>query len=115
MHARGAREELAILLPNTMSHFLRDGRHVLPESGTALRPGLLARLSDVLDWVVALPMRPRVIDEVNALSEREMADLELIRSKLPGWFDDAPAAAPASDHRQQGNPAADCLNWAVPG
>ena len=97
MHARGAREELAILLPNTMSHYLRDGRHVLPERGVA-RPGLFTRLSEILGWVVELPMRERVIDPVAALSEQELADLELIRSRRRGWF----VAVP------------ECLTWVAP-
>lgn len=107
MHARGAREELAILLPNTMSHVLRSGRHVMPERGAA-QPSLFARLTEVLDWVVELPMRRPVMDEVNRLSEQELADLQLIQAKLPGWLESAP------DRREQRPSAPDRLTWISP-
>ena len=106
MHARGAREELAILLPNTMSHSLHNGQHVLPEQG-ASQPGLFARLVALIGRLVELPMRRSVMDEVGGLSDQELADLGLTRADVPQRFD-PPSAA---DRHQQRSGSLDSLNW----
>lgn len=105
MHTRGAKEELAILLPNTMSHALRNGRHVLPEPAAASR-SLFDRLGTMIGRIVDLAMRRPVIEDLGTLSAQELADVGLTRAEMPSSFD------PASDTRQQRAGAPDCLNWA---
>ena len=107
MHTRGAKEELAILLPNTMSHAFHNGRHVVFEPEDE-GPGLLDRLRAVLTWIVDLPMRRPVLDEVSALSQQELADLGLTQAELARGFDRS--AAP--DRGRQYGGGSDCLNWA---
>lgn len=67
MHVRGAKLELATLLPNTMSHVFGNGRHGVPEPA-APRGGLFARLEQAVGRVVRLPSRRPAQDQMSAQS-----------------------------------------------
>jgi uncharacterized protein YjiS (DUF1127 family) len=98
MHTRVAKEELAILLPNTMSHYFQDEPAYTP-APAAKRSGLLAHLRAALRWIAEMPKRRAVMDELGMLSDHELADIGLTRSDLPYVFDPAFAA----DHAAQRN------------
>lgn len=49
----------------------------------------IARLQAAVAWVVDMPRRRAVIDELAALSDHELADIGLIRSDLKRVFDPA--------------------------
>jgi uncharacterized protein YjiS (DUF1127 family) len=91
MHTRVAKEELAILLPNTMSHYFQDEPAYTAEPQVS-RPGLLAHLRAALRWIAEMPKRRAVMDELSMLSDHELADIGLSRSDLPYVFDPAFAA-----------------------
>ena len=91
MHTRVAKEELAILLPNTMSHYFQDEPvHVAEPEAT--RSGLFARIGAVLRWIAEFPKRQAVMDELSMLSDHELADIGLNRADVSHVFDPAFAA-----------------------
>jgi uncharacterized protein YjiS (DUF1127 family) len=92
MNARVSKEELALLLPNAMSHYFRDEddyAYAPPVEG----PGLLARIGAAVRWLVEIPKRQAVMDELSMMSDHELADIGLTRAELPRVFDPAFAAA----------------------
>ncbi len=89
MSARIAKEELSLLLPNTMSHYFHDDHNY---QATTKGPGLLARLSGMLRWLAEMPKRRAVLDELSMLSDHELADIGLNRGELPRVFDPSFAA-----------------------
>ena len=95
MHTRVAKEELAILLPNTMSHYFQDEPAYTAEPQVS-RPGLLAYLRSALRWIAEMPKRRAVMDELSMLSDHELADIGLSRAELPHVFDPAFAAERAA-------------------
>lgn len=85
MSQRLAKEEMALLIPDTLSHYFKDE----PEQFTRTtdRPGVFARLGHALRWLAELPRRRQVIDELAALSEHELADIGLTRTDVANVFD----------------------------
>jgi uncharacterized protein YjiS (DUF1127 family) len=60
----------------------------------AHRPaGVGAKLVAAVRWFAELPRRQAVLEELSALSDRELADIGLARSDLPRVFDPAFAGA----------------------
>jgi uncharacterized protein YjiS (DUF1127 family) len=91
MNAQISKEELALLLPNAMSHYFRD--EDLYTSAPAVEgPGVFARIGAALRWVAEFPKRRAVIEELSMMSDHEMADIGLARAELPLVFDPAFAA-----------------------
>ena len=83
MNVRVAKEELELLLPTTMSHYFHD-EPMQAAVPAVRRPGLFARM---WQWLVEMPKRRAVLDELNMLSDHELADIGLNRSELPRVFD----------------------------
>lgn len=88
MHARVAKEELAILLPNTMSQYAQFDR----EFGQPAPSGFFGRLHSAWRWLIEFPRRRAVLDELNMLSDHELSDIGLTRADLPRVFDPSFAA-----------------------
>lgn len=91
MHTRVAKEELAILLPNTMSHYFQDEPAYVAEPA-ATRSGLFARIGAALRWIAEFPRRQAVMDELSMLSDHELADIGLSRADVPYVFNPTFAA-----------------------
>lgn len=86
--AHVSKEEIALLIPNTLSHYFKDEVDYMPkveEEGVHL----FARIGAMFRWIAELPQRRAVMDELSALSEHELADIGLTRSDLPHVFDPA--------------------------
>ncbi len=85
MTARVAKEEMALLLPNSLSNYAAFA----PGEAEAFRPqnGFVQKLADALRWMVELPRRRAVMDELNTLSDHELSDIGLTRSELSRVFD----------------------------
>ena len=83
MNARVAKEEIALLMPTTLSHYADEPRLDQQDN----RPGLMNRLSAAVAWIADLPRRRSVIAELNELSDHELADIGLNRSELNRVFD----------------------------
>lgn len=88
MNARVAKEEIALLMPTTLSHYADEPR-LTPESD---KPTLMSTLASAVRWVADLPRRRAVLAELNELSDHELADIGLNRSELNRVFDPAFAA-----------------------
>ena len=85
MTARLAKEEMALLMPSTLSHYFKDDLGELPiaEQG----PSLFARLAAGLRWIGTLAKRQAVMSELSALSDHELADIGITRSEMTMVFD----------------------------
>jgi uncharacterized protein YjiS (DUF1127 family) len=84
MSQRLAKEEMALLMPNTLSHYFRDDPEQLPQ---AEEPGVFARVGSALRWLIDMPRRRHVMGELSALSEHELADIGLSRADVANVFD----------------------------
>jgi uncharacterized protein YjiS (DUF1127 family) len=91
MNVRIAKEELELLLPNTMSHYFHE-EHDYAVEPEVKRPGLFARLGAALRWLAEMPKRCAVLEELSMLSDHELADIGLSRADLGRVFDPAFAA-----------------------
>ena len=83
MNARVAKEEIALLMPTTLSHYADEPR-MMPETTEG---GLKGFLVAAVRWVAELPRRRAVLAELNELSDHELADIGLNRSELGRVFD----------------------------
>ena len=94
MTNRIAKEEIALLLPNTLGHYFHDDTATIaaPE-----RAGMLARVKGWVSELLALPQRAAVMRELNSLSDHELADIGLSRGDIPSVF--GAEMAPANDTR----------------
>lgn len=80
------------------AHFAKpDGSFALPGLSSeprAHRPaGVGAKLVAAVRWFAELPRRQAVLEELSALSDRELSDIGLNRGDLPRVFDPAFAKA----------------------
>ena len=93
MNARIAKEEIALLMPTTLSHYADEPRL----DGAPARSGLSEMIAGAVRWMVELPRRRTVLAELHELSDHELADIGLNRSELHRVFDPAFAAARTRD------------------
>jgi uncharacterized protein YjiS (DUF1127 family) len=91
MSAHIAKEEMALLMPKSLSHYFKDEPEylVVPEPAGN---GIFARVAGALRWVIQLPMRRSVIDELSAMTDHELADIGLSRSEVTRVFEPGFAA-----------------------
>lgn len=103
MSAHVAKEEMALLMPNSLSHYFKDEPEymVVPEPTGS---GIFARIGAALRWLAQMPARRSVIDELSSLSDHELADIGLARAELSRVFDTNFAAERAriAGHRPAG-------------
>jgi uncharacterized protein YjiS (DUF1127 family) len=88
MTARVAKEEMALLMPTSLSHYAPTSTQTYSDAPAAGH-GLVQRLADAFRWIVELPTRRAVISELSALSDHELSDIGLSRSELSRVFDPA--------------------------
>ena len=82
---------------NHMAHLLPAGLGY-SEAAQHTHRGLGRRVADALAYLVALPRRRAVLDELSSLSDRELADIGIARSELKHVFE----PAYARDHAVRG-------------
>ncbi len=80
MNAPFAKNHMAHLLPAGL------GYSDAVTQGSRARRGLSRRIADALAYLVALPRRRAVLDELSSLSDRELADIGIARSELNRVF-----------------------------
>ena len=86
MNAPLAKEQIALLMSDSLTYRMpavegTDGTVAEP------RPTFLDRIRSVLVGIAALPRRRAVIDELNMLTDRELADIGLSRPDVSRVFD----------------------------
>jgi uncharacterized protein YjiS (DUF1127 family) len=86
MSGHVAKEEIALLMPERLTHYFQDDPEYLPASTESGR-GLFATITSVLNWVIEIPRRRAVLDELGSLSDHELSDIGLSRSELSQVFD----------------------------
>ena len=96
MNAPLAKEQIALLMSDSLTYRASvvqgtDGTVAEPRPSFFALLGL--RVSRALAHVASLPKRRAVIDELNMLSDRELADIGLSRSDLSRVFDPSFARA----------------------
>ena len=79
------RDELAFLMPGRLAYYFRDDPEYMPSSETAAR-GLFSLIADAVKWVIEIPHRRAVLDELASLTDRELADIGLNRMELGDVF-----------------------------
>ena len=88
MNAYVPKEEIAILRPNTLSHYFKDDAMWAP-APEPKRPGFFGRVGALLRAIRELPRRQAVMNELSMLSDHELSDIGLVRGELSRVFDSA--------------------------
>jgi uncharacterized protein YjiS (DUF1127 family) len=89
MNAPLAKEQIALLMSDSLTY------RVSPVQGTegtiadAGRSSFAGRISAAIRYIVELPRRRAVIDELSRLTDRELADIGLTRAGLDQVFSKA--------------------------
>jgi uncharacterized protein YjiS (DUF1127 family) len=96
MNAYVNKEEIALLIPNTLSHYFKDEVEYMPQPEPT-KLGLFSRVASAWRWLADMPRRRAVMDELDALSDHELADIGLARSELSRVFDPAFAVQREAD------------------
>lgn len=98
MNARVAKEEIALLMPTSLSNYADEPRLSDAEAAN----GVFAAVMHAVRWLADLPRRRAVLAELNELSEHELADIGLNRSELTRVFDPEFAAQRARTRNTMG-------------
>jgi len=91
MNAFSSRDEIAIQRSDSLTHYFKDDPDYMPQPEPEA-PHFFAQLGKFLHWLVEMPKRQAVMDELASLSDHELADIGLTRSDLPRVFDEEFAA-----------------------
>lgn len=86
MSAHVTKEEISLLIPHNLSHYFKDDPEymVVPEgSGT----GVFTKLVGAVRWLIDMPRRRAVLDELCSLTDHELTDIGLDRSDLSRIFE----------------------------
>ncbi|MCX7380753.1 MAG: DUF1127 domain-containing protein [Alphaproteobacteria bacterium] len=91
MSAQVSKESIALMMPNRLGHYFRDEPEFMTRPEVP-RLDIFGAVWALLMWVVQTPRRRAVLDELNTLSEHELADIGLSRSEVTRIFDPSFAA-----------------------
>lgn len=86
MSAQVSKESIALMMPNRLGHYFRDEPQFMTRPEVP-RIDIFGALWALVMWVVEMPRRRAVLDELNALSEHELTDIGLSRSEVTRVFD----------------------------
>ncbi len=83
MNAHVSKEQIALLMPNSLSHYADEPRF----DDASREGGIFARIAAGLSWIINLPRRQAVLAELAQLSDHELTDIGLNRNELSRVFD----------------------------
>jgi uncharacterized protein YjiS (DUF1127 family) len=89
MNASFTKNQMGHLVPGGLSYQTPDVIDAPVADRDHAGRGIGRRIADALAYLVALPRRRAVIDELSTLSDRELADIGVARSELKRVFDPA--------------------------
>jgi uncharacterized protein YjiS (DUF1127 family) len=98
MSTRIAKEEMARMMPNSIGHYFKEDAAETPVVIQS-RPGIFARIANAVTYILEIPHRRAVMNELYSLSPHELADIGLTRAELPMVFDADFAASRLGGHR----------------
>ena len=76
-----------VMLASLSTAGIIPGAHGATDRGEPARPALAARLAGAVKWLVELPRRNAVMEDLSLLSDHELADIGLTRGDLGRVFD----------------------------
>ena len=90
MNAPLAKEQIALLMSSSLTYrspVIEGTDGTIAEARPSMFQRLSARVQAAVIRVMELPQRRAVLDELNVLSDRELADIGLTRAELGSVFD----------------------------
>jgi uncharacterized protein YjiS (DUF1127 family) len=76
-----------VMLASLSTAGIIPGRSDIARRGEPARPSLVERVAGAVQWLVELPRRNAVVEELSVLSDRELADIGLSRADVGRVFD----------------------------
>ena len=91
MNASFAKNQMAHLAPagHAYQSTVDAAARAQTEGHREVARGVVRKVADALAYLVAMPKRRAVLDELSQLSDRELADIGVARSELKRVFDPA--------------------------
>ncbi len=86
MNARMPKEEMALLMPASLSAQSWTSSFAAPQTEGR---SLIQRLALATKWIMELPRRRALLNELSTLTDHELADIGLSRGELGRVFDPA--------------------------
>ena len=91
-----SKESIELMMPNRLGHYFKDDLQytTVPE---VPNPVVFGMIWSFVTWLAEMPRRRAVVEELNSLSEHELADIGLSRSEVTRVFDPGFAAERRSE------------------
>ncbi len=86
MNARMPKEEMALMMPASLSGAAWTPSYADTQNAPV---SLLQRVGNAAKWLMELPRRRMLLDELRTLTDHELADIGLSRAELGRVFDPA--------------------------
>lgn len=86
MSGHVAKEEIALLMPERLAHYFQDDPEYMPATSEQGR-GVFATIVSAVKWLIEMPRRRAVLDELGSLTDHELTDIGLSRAELGQVFD----------------------------
>jgi uncharacterized protein YjiS (DUF1127 family) len=104
MTTRVAKEEIAMMMPSRLTHYFTDDRETLPQTeARSLMARIGAGVARVGDWLATRRANENAVKELARLSDRELADIGLVRSDLLRVTDGAFVASHNAEREAAGS------------
>ena len=89
MNAPLAKEQIALLMSDSLTYTVSPVQGAEHRTAQPRRPSLARRMAAAVQYLLELPKRRAVIDELSRLTDRELADIGLTRAGLKQVFSTA--------------------------
>ncbi|MBV8912756.1 MAG: DUF1127 domain-containing protein [Acetobacteraceae bacterium] len=86
MNAPLAKEQIELLMSDTLTYRVAPVQGMDEAAVRSASSGIIGRLAGAVRFLIELPRRRAVLDELSRLSDRELADIGLNRADLTAVF-----------------------------